>query len=90
MVFRWCCARDDERPVFLEGSGIDEAVDVLARHSVAQLPAPGDRVRPVLVQPEGVAVVVFAQVVADVVRVQSRHGGDGPPATSACWMKTMG
>ena len=69
--------RDDQRPVFLERSGIDQAVDVLARHAVAQLPAPGDRVRPVLVQPEGVAVVVFAQVVADVIRVQSHHGGDG-------------
>ena len=64
--------RDDERPVFLEGPGIDEAVDVLARHAVAQLPAPGDRVRPVLVQPEGVAVVALAQVVADVIRVQLR------------------
>ena len=69
--------RDDERPVFLEGPGIDETVDVLARHAVAQLPAPGDRVRPVLVQPEGVAVVVLAQVVADVIRVQSGHRGGG-------------
>ena len=70
--------RDDQRPVFLEGPGIDEAVDVLARHAVAQLPAPGDRLRPVLVQRRRRGGrSALAQVVADVIQVQSGHRGDG-------------
>jgi hypothetical protein len=51
---------DDRGPVFLEGAGVGELGDVLARHAVAKGVALADGVGAVFVQREGVAVEDFA------------------------------
>ena len=73
---RWCWRATTSGQYSLNEPGIDEAVDVLARHSVAGLAPPGDRLGPVLVQRQGVPLEVFAQVVADVIEVDLCGGGD--------------
>ena len=67
-------AGHDQRPVLLEGTGVDELLDVLARRPEAEPAPPGDRLRPVLVERVGVAADVLLEVGPDVVRVDLRRG----------------
>ena len=63
-------AGDHERPVLLEAALVHQLVDVLARHPIAPAIALGHRLRAVLVQDVGVALVGLREVRTDVVGVQ--------------------
>ena len=58
-----------QRPVFLEGAGIDQPVDILARHPVAPLMASGDGLGAVPVQRPGVARDNLFEVRSDEIRI---------------------
>ena len=59
----------EQRPVFLEGAGVHQPVDILARHPVAHPVTPGDGLRAVLVQRMGVAADNLFKVRTDEVRI---------------------
>ena len=69
--------RHDQRPVLLERPGVDELLDVLPGRLKAEPPAPGDGLRPVLVQGVGVAANVLFEVGPDVVGVDLLDGVGG-------------
>ena len=59
----------DQRPVLDERAGVDEVSEVLARRALPALVAPGDRVGPRAVEPDGVALADRGEIVADRVEV---------------------
>ena len=73
-------AGDDQRPVLLERTGVDQLVDVLAGHAVAPAVALGDGFGPVLVQDVGVALVGEFEVGTDVVGIEFLRGCRGTAA----------
>ena len=60
---------DRERAVFDKGAVIDELGDVLARGALVGLAAPLDRGRAVFVERDGVALVQFGEIGADVIEI---------------------